>query len=290
MRCQPLSFPIWLAATAFMAVGMVGCATWKETPSSDAITKTAVGSVHENSKRVVLEVEFVNIDIDTKDLDESAALWQWIDETAIDSRTRQRLLANGIRVGFVANEDRFRQRLADATTDQDVVDAFLSKASVASDVSHGESRIPMRLGRRYELALKQPIEGSHVALVRLEGETVGRTLNNAQHFFAITATQADSQKQVQLRFRPEIQYGDTRQKWVSSDTAIRIDNRRETWSIAELDLNVTASERDTLVFAAATPVTGLGRTMLSGTGSDQSQQQVVVLVRVAQVPSAIDRL
>jgi hypothetical protein len=244
---------------------------------------------YEHKKRVILEVEFVNLAIHEDDIDQSASLWQWVDETAIDAAVRGRLLDNGVRVGLVANEERFRSRLADTATEQDVIEKFLSEASIASDVSHGELQIPMRLGRRYELPLRQPIEGSHVALVRINGETIGKTLHNAQYSFAITATQSNKQNEVRLRFRPEIQFGDTRQKWVSSDTAIRIDTRRDTWSIPELDLTMTASEGDTLVIAAATPITGMAKHMLTGTGSDRDTQQLVVLVHVAQVPTAVDQ-
>jgi hypothetical protein len=269
---------------------LVGCASWKEPTSTDAVFEKNLSRTIKNKKRVVLDVEFVNIAVDESDLDQTASLWQWVDESAIDAAMRRRLLDNGIRVGILANEERFRSRLADATTQQDVVEEFLSKASVASEISHGELKIPMRLGRRYELPLRQPIEGSHVALVRIDEETIGRTLSNAQYFFAITATRGNAQQQVRLRFRPEIQFGDTRQKFVSSGTAIRIDTRRDTWSIPELDLMMTASEGDTLVIAPKSPINGLARQMLTGAGPDHTRMQVVVLVRVAQVPSAVDQL
>lgn len=239
---------------------------------------------------MILEFEFVNIAVDDDDIDQSASLWQWIDETAVDPDLRRILLANGIRVGFVASEERFRQRLTDSTIEQDVVETFLSQASVASDVSRGKKRIPMRLGHRYELPLRQPIAGSHVALVRADGETIGRTLSNAQYFLAVTPTQASGIKQVDLRFRPEIQFGDARQKWTSSDTAVRIDTRRDVWSLPELDLTVTAKEHDTLVIAATSPAVGLAKHMLMGNDSNNDQEQVVILVRVAQVPSAVDKL
>lgn len=269
---------------------LAGCASWKEPTSSEPLFEQNVQHTFENKKRVVLEVEFVNIAVDESDRDQTASIWQWVDESAIEAAIRRRLVDNGLRAGFIANEERFRARLADATSQQDVVEAFLSKASVASDVSHGELKIPMRLGRRYELPLHQPIEGSHVALVRIDDETIGRTLNNAQYFFAITASRGNAPKQVRLRFRPEVQFGDTHQKWVSSDTAIRIDTRRDTWSISDLDLTTIASEGETLVIAPTSPLTGLAKHMLSGAGPDQSPMQVVLLVRVAQVPSAVDQL
>ncbi len=285
------SFPRFRCAwCAAIAVLVVGCASWKERPTRDPAVERNSGSVGENKKRVILEVEFVNIAVDADDIDQSASLWQWIDETAIDPDLRRKLLANGIRVGFVANDERFRQRLAKSTIEQDVVETFLNQASVASDVSRGEKQIPMRLGHRYELPLGQPIAGSHVALVRADGETIGRTLDNAQYFFAVTPTQASGVEQVDLRFRPEIQFGEARQKWTKSDAAVRIDTRRDVWSIPELDLTLTANKHDTLVIAATTPATGLAKHMLMGTDSNNDQEQVVIIVQVAQIPSAVDRL
>lgn len=284
------SFQFRLALVAFSVTLLSGCASWKEpSPVSDAFEQGRQ-QTYENKKRVMLEVEFVNVGVDEFDLDETASLWQWVDEAAIEASMRRRLIDNGIRVGFLANEERFRARLDDSKSEGDVVEEFLSKASVASEVSHGELKIPMRFGRRHELPLRQPMEGSHAALVRIEDQTIGRTLQNAQYFFAITATRGPSPQQVRLRFRPEIQFGDTRQKWVSSDTAIRIDSRRDTWSIPELDLTTTAQEGQTLVIAPTTPISGLARHMLTGAGPDHSEVQVIVLVRVAQVPTAAEQL
>lgn len=275
---------------AWIAVTVAGCASWNSgertaTGIDDALTK-----VQETTRRVMLEIEFVNVAMHDDAVDQSESLWQWVDETVIDAGVRGRLLANGVRVGVVANPHRFQARLDGLVPQQDVLDDFLSQASVASDLSHGNKRIGLRLGRRYELPLKQPISGDHVALVRLGEQTVGRTLSQAQHLFAITATSAESPEQIHLQFRPEIQHGDARQKWVSSDSAIRIDSRRETWSLPELDIDLTAAEQTTVVIAAAMPAMGLAKEMLTGVGADQKPQQVIMLATVTQIPSAIDEL
>lgn len=276
---------------AFAACPFAGCARWKDSVSHESnVSKAAatIGTFKESKNRVVVEVEFVNRIIDESDANED--LWQWVDETAIDSRVRQKLISNGIRSGFVSSEDRFRDHLQPADKTHDVVETFLAEASVASDVAHGSKRIPMRLGKRVELPLGQPIEGSHVAMLRVDGETVGQTLPNAQYLLALAATQADSANQIRLKIRPEIQYGDTKQKWVSSDTALRIDSRRETWSLPELDLNLVASEQDLIVLAPTRPLKGLAKRMLSGTGSDQEDEELYVLLRIVQIPSAVDQL
>ncbi len=249
-----------------------------------------VENVLEQRQRLVVEVDFVNSAIDSMDADQTAGMWQWVDETSIDAVLRQRLLDNGIRIGVVTNTERFRSRLDEFSIEQDVVEEFLNQASVASEVSHGQQRIPMRLGRRYELALRQPFEGSHVALVRDKGETIGRTLNNAQYFLAMTATESNAAQQIRLRIQPEIQYGAARQKWVSSDTAIRIDTRRETWSLDMLDIQLTAAAGDTIVIAPDTPTRGLASKMLIGNGTNQHEQQLIVLIHVAQVPTPADDL
>ena len=213
-----------------------------------------------------------------------------IDETAIDASARGRLIANGLRVGRVINIERFRRRVTDLKPDQDVVDQFLSNASIASEVSHNDQRIPMRFGRRYELPLHQPVEGEQVTMVRIDEQTIGRTLNDPQYLFAVTATAGKRASEISLQLRPEVQHGEMKHKWVSSDTALRIDARRETWSIDHLDLNLNAVEGDTFVVAATNPPIGLAAQMLVGTTPDQAPQQILVLIRVDQVPTPAEQL
>ena len=97
-------------------------------------------------------------------------------------------------------------------------------------------------------------------------------------------------QQVSLRLRPEIQHGSMRQRWVSSDTALRIDTRRETWSLKELDVNLAGVENDTFVIGSVAPAVGIGKQMLGGKSNDQTQQQVIMLIKLAQVPTPADRL
>ncbi len=267
-----------------------GCTTWSKRAGSDGSPARALTPVRESSKAVVLEVEFVPIAIDGVTADDMASLWQWVDEATFDSASRFAMSENGIRGGRLIHEERFRARLEKLKQSTGVVDQFLGQADVGSDVSHGVDRIPMRLGRRHELPLRQPTEGSHVTLVRIENETVGRTLENPQFLFAVTPTATRTSHEIQLRLRPEIQHGSMRQRWVSSDTALRIDTRRDAWSLKELDLNVIAAEGQTLVLAAETPLRGLGKQMFSGQSANQQPQQLVVLINVEQLPTIADNL
>lgn len=265
-----------------MLVG--GCANWKDDPG----VSRGLPTIRENPKSVILNVQFSPIRIEADDADDEASLWQWVDETSIDIGTRQKWMVNGLRIGRLINEERFRSRLRHMAPTQDVVDKFLHGASVASEVSHGGKRIPLRLGRRYELPLRQPIAGSHVALLRLGENTIGRSLVDPQYLLALTATPGKSAGLVNVALRPEIHHGETKQEWISSDSALRIDTRRETWSIAQLDVEFTGTKGDTFVIAGGHPSTGLARQMLAGESADHSPLEVVVLIRVEQIPDASD--
>lgn len=207
------------------------------------------------------------------------ALWQWVEETRIDAGQRRRLLANGIRVGLVTNQDQFRRRLQDRTVESGALDQFLSEAAIQSELSAGVERLPLRYGRRYELPLRQPLAGMSVTLVRSDNQTAGRTLLRPQHLLAITPHRTETAGQVRLHLRPEIQHGDLKQQWITSDSALRIDARRETWSLTELDLNASLAEGEILVISAATPFTGLGAEMFVGTAADGADQQVLLLIQ-----------
>ena len=270
-----------------------GCAGWTERTTDKLLEKPAIPKLNESKRSLILNVQFIPIEVDETSPDEIQSLWQWIDETHLDVEKRRQLVENGIRVGRVVRDERFRQRLAtmtNLTPDAGVVDQFFAQADIASEVTHGDRRIPMRMGSRYELPLRQPIEGSHTSMVRANGKLVGRTLVDPQYLFAVTPTSGSNVKEVQLRLRPEIQHGSMRQRWVSSDTALRIDTRRESWSIEELDLKLVGTENDTFVIGATTPRRGLGKQLLGGKGSDNSQQQVLVLITLAHVPLPSEQL
>lgn len=298
---------VLIATHMLLAAG--GCRTWtksgSEVFSNQNNQVTGVTPQRSfNRKRVILEIEFINssaantpvpVDGDSIDQDSDnpaldASLWQWVDETCIDPSTRQNMLRNGIRVGLVNNEEEFRNRLNEDEQERDLVETFLAEASIASDLAHGSQSMPMRLGRRYELPLRQPFEGSHVAMIREGDELIGKTMQNAQYVLALTSSRGKTPDQIELKLHPEIQHGDTVRKWVSSDTALRIDSRREAWQLECLNLHLNAKEGDLLVIAPTQPLRGLAKHMLSGIGQDNQQEQLILLIRVSQIPTLIDEL
>jgi hypothetical protein len=285
--------------TALLLMTAVGCTTWGRTASqlnAEANDQVAESTSQRsfNRKRVTLDVEFINApspDLTTsRESSFESTVWQWVDETRIDPSLRTHMIRNGIRVGLINNEEEFRKAVGTQEEDRDLVETFLAEASIASDLAHGSQSMPMRLGRRYELPLRQPLEGSHVAMLREGNELIGKTMQNAQYVLALTSSRGKTPEQIELRIQPEIQHGDTVQKWVSSDTALRIDSRRESWQLACLNLNLNVHEGDLIVIAPTQPLCGLAKHMLSGIGSDNQDEQLIILIRVTQIPTLIEEI
>ncbi|TWU44118.1 hypothetical protein Q31b_16530 [Novipirellula aureliae] len=271
-----------------MASAMAGCASWIDRSNGNSTPHSShrqLTSSSEGSRSIVIDVAFHPIEPEFVDEDRIASLWQWVDEMVIEPAQRERLAANGLRVGKVIRQDQFESRLSDMSGPQDVVDMFLSEADVASEVSHGVNRIPMRLGKRYELPLRQPRSGSHVTLVSRNQTTIGKTLQDPQYLLAITPTKSVMEGQVLVRCRPEVQHGNTQHKWVSSESALRIDSSRETWSLDYLDINFEAAEGDVFLISGSYPSFGLGKEMMTGKSVDNVEQQVVVLLKISKLPS-----
>lgn len=265
---------------------VTGCNSW--TSRSSDYTKPNLPQLSESSKSMVLEVEFLPIEANLAQTDGLASLWQWADETVLENQIRKDWLNNGLRIGRVLDEQKIRQQLDVIRSSETAVDQFLVKAKVASDVGHGVERVPMRWGRRYELPARQPLAGERVTLLRLNEQTTGQTLTDPQFLFAMTATPGIYPKQASLRLRPEIQHGHMKQKWVSSDNALRMDHRRDTWSLKELEWELTGKEGDMFIISGVLPIRGVGGQMLSGISADQKEHLVVLLLKLAKVPAVTE--
>lgn len=309
---SPVARPLCrLSSIVVIAIGVAGCATWSDRGERDASrVDVSNGSAKrqggkswlsrpDSSSAVSIDAEFFAAPIEvngTGDPEASqeefeASVWQWVDETAIGLATRRRYQANGLRVGRVVQVDRFRKAIGRrAGVGADVINEFLREAEIASPLSQGNRTLPMRYGRRYEIPLHQPRPGTQVCLLREDRDLVGRTLSNAQLLLGLAVGQGAEAGEIELSVRPEIRHGDARQSFVSSDSAIRIDTRREVWSLETLDLSARLAAGDAIVISTTSPPVGLGRQMLTDDSPGRGREQLFVLLKVKQVPGPSDRL
>jgi len=298
-------------STACVFVGLLGCtsldSSWGDN-SQTTLKPTGLPAPKLDAGSTILEVAFVSIVIEKPTLDPVSTgnetgellandetdrktvrdgveeVWRWIDETAISPEARTTLNLNGLRAGRVHTQSEFERALnAIRRSSRDDAARLLDAAAVGSDISHASERIPCRMGRRIELPVRQPGSGDISTLVSIGGVTIGRTLNTPQPLFAITLQPNDSSG-IRLRMQPEIQFGAMRQTWVGSDSALRIDSRRESWVMDELAFELAVAAGGTVVVGASHPSLGLGEQMFTGTTADGEVDHVLAVVRVAQLP------
>ncbi len=313
----------WLNwGTLFASViTIAGCAPWSDR-SATTSSKSPLTALSNDARAATIEVKFIpillsetaqnltavspsadapsdpiwatlrsNISSDTSSpSDRVQSLWQWVDETGIEPELRRRLSENGLRIGRVIEQERFQNRLQEMTPVLDPVESFMANASVATESSQGQQRIQMQLGRRKELPVRNPTRGNEVALVRLNGETIGQTVEDPQYLFAMTATSGRVSGELRLQLRPEIQHGAMKQTWVGVDTAMRIDQRRSVWSLEDLEIDLTGAQGDLFVISSLESSTGLGRQMFWGSMPDGSVQHTLLLVKFDHIPTSVDKL
>jgi hypothetical protein len=297
------------AIIAGFAVSMgVGCAAFKSDWKDDVTTSNRpvqLVSPKIDSGSVGLDVSFVSILAEKSPPTQSKRLagqpgatagetearsgveevWRWIDETIIEPKVRAELRLNGLRVGRVHTHSEFGRALAEIRRlPQDQAAKLLASAAVGSDVTQASRRIPCRIGKRYELPVRQPAVGQVATLVSLGGQTIGKTLDAPQPMFAVTMQPSDTTS-VRMKLQPEIQYGAMKQTWVSNDSALRIDNRRDSWSMPDLGFEVQAVAGAVLVIGAVMPPHGLGQQMFTGKTADGDTDHVLMLIHVADLPS-----
>ena len=282
----------------FTLLGLVllgGCTSWSrwggrgEEGSGDRVPVLPLRKI---TRSIELESRFIQIRFDPAEPDQLQSIWQWVDETVLPSDVRKVLQSNGLRIGKATQDERLVRRLEalQAGESADVVDQFLSSASVSSHQSEGTKAIPMRIGKRYELPVRLPIQGDQVVMVDDEPQPVGRTLRDPQFLLAITPQTGPSAAEIRLRIRPEIQHGEMRQDWVQGDAALRIDVRRQSWSLDSMEHELVGGEGDLFVIGETPERKGIGKAMLGGKNVDQMEQQTVLLVRIANIPRPSEKL
>lgn len=273
-----------------------GCSTWTknaswskpaptsdESASADTLKGRSVRQVRHQPGSVVLQADFVTFSW-PENPDAWASIWQWADETPIDPDVRHRWAENGLRVGWVKDNERLHRRLASLSPESTVVDEFMKQAEVSGDASGLDQSIPMRLGTRYELTVCPALAGEHTILASLGGSLVGQTMAAPQPVFSMFAEPGDLDQTIRLAIQPEIQHGNMRQSFTPSRAGVRLDHRRDSWVLNELQLVAQLSEGDTILVTPTSAPMGLGQTMLTQENLQRQPTCTAMKLTVQSIP------
>jgi hypothetical protein len=261
----------------------LGCASWHGEADTMSLERALPPPKRETGS-AILEIAFISIGKHA----EVEQLWRETDQTLLPTELRHDWERNGMRIGKVQKTLDFENQLSRIRRQPEETASAMEATDVHSDLSHQSRRITCRVGKRYELPVRQPSPDQQTVLVRLGNETRGRTLARSQPLFALRATSADVHS-IALSLRPEVQHGDMRQTWVGSDAALRLDNRRESWNLDELTTEVRLEKGAVLVVGGVDPPLGIGRLMFTGLTAEGDEDRVLMILRVAELPELTSR-
>ena len=262
------------ATLAGLCLAMAGCAPFAKMPDPGT---SALPPAKMSSDSVVLEVAFAHqMASDDKSY---AAIWQQADEQHFSTELREKLFANGLRVGV------FNQSLpAELRTLLDGKEEWLEQR--AEDVSTTDTETPRtqrrmqcRHGRRAKVVVSKTYDS--LSLLTYEhGQVHGRLVEKAQCLFGLKPY-LEGDGRVRLDLTPEVEHGELKSQWVGQEGSLLQRIGRERLVLDELRFQATLAPGQVLLVSTTPDIKGLGERCFVETAGGTNQRTLLV-VRVAQ--------
>ncbi len=230
-------------------------------------------------------LEIVSVRIPPGEGEIAGQVWDEVDEQGLPPELRRRLAKNGFRAGLIGGQVpavlakllQLSDRPAPAGEP-----AQVAAADVQASPRVARRHLQTRAGQRNEIVASGIHERLPVLLSE-SGRLGGQTYEQAQGIFALVA---DPQPggQVRLELTPELHHGQSRQQWVGSQAAWRLEAGRPKRVFDDLRISALLSPGWMLLVGPRTDSAGsLGHSFfLEGTDRDARPEQKLILVRLCQ--------
>ena len=253
----------------------VGCAKWASRRQPTVELPLARPTMSNDS--VALDMIFVRVSVDDPDFNE--AIWQDIDEQALDAGARRRWAEHGFRVGLVGSRipSALERLLPLGTVSADSVE---QRPDLNEEQPVVYRHLQTRKGRRSEV-LASPVYEQLPLLLPDGDEVVGRTYSQAQGVFALFGTpQGDGR--VHLKLVPELHHGEKLGRLVYGEGRVRIEPGRARKVFEDLAIDTELAPGQMLLLTYDDARGGsVGRRFFTDDTSG-SPQRKLLLIRIAQ--------
>ena len=218
---------------------------------------------------VVLEVGFARVP--RHDPEWFDKLWAELDEQHFSADHRQRLLANGLRCGLAGEQIPEILRVA-LQRDESIPIADPNSVTAQSAIR----RLHLRPSSRSELITSA--ENRSLTVLIDDGQSInGHQFETAQVLFAIQTKRAKSGR-AEVELTPEVQFGQTKQRYVGQDGAFVLQAKRDNRVFGDLKIEDVLVPGQTLVITCDGPDKSLGGNAFQ---SEDGDTQKLLLVRLA---------
>jgi len=235
-------------------------------PAEQSATKPSV------DRTLLLELLFVRYAEHDTVLREE--LWQYCDEQMLPTDVRQRLAANGLRVGLVTTH--LPAHLADRLTASAAALADPA-ATLATDAAVSRRVLRLLPGRRGEILTETGIP--ELVLFQHDADGVsGQTFHDASPLVAVRARPV-ADRRITIEASPEIKHGPIEKSWVGEDGMFRLETGQQRHRLEQLRFNVTLPPEGMLVVGSAgdDATTAGGCLLRDRDGGDCGDRRLVIL-------------
>lgn len=266
----------------------MGCARWNRpswtVPEKNEDSQATTLPLHTSAAPDTVSVETVLVRFDEQHTEELDKAWLGADESVIDIQQRKLLDLNGIRVGVIRGDlpKEILQQLELSRSQQrtDVEEQL----GLASDSDSRARLLSCRGGKRKELLIRRENQQPLSVVTTIGGSVSGHQFVRASALFALTMyPQTDGTAITELI--PEIQYGDARQNFISGEFGMRQELRRDSKLWKQLKIRTTLATNEVLMVSTTAPSKALGHAFFRTENSQQIEEQIVLLIRLASTSS-----
>ena len=226
-------------------------------------------------------IESILVRLSSLESQRISELWSAADEQVIAPELRLHLDANGLRVGKFSGHLPLLAEQWLASQSKRVDEDPMEQAGIASDVSGFTQIWRCRADQRKAVTVRNLPHDSITLFYNDQGFR-GGVYTSPQFLFGLFA-KPSGQRSAKLLLRPELEYGQTRRVVVAKDSAIRTEERRESivWNSLAIDLQLQLG--DCLMVGGTSEPRGLGEHFFRTRSKEGETQNVVLLLRVAEL-------
>lgn len=259
---------------------LCGCAQWTGRTTEVEPTKASLPTLKIRPDSIVVEATVIRLPPHV--VEQLPELWRSVDETIVNIEQRHRLERNGLRAGVLVGDfpALLRQHLGDRQTDE--ATGTLEMAGLASDANSLARRLQCRAGRRKELVVRSEISKPINVFTSLDGTHVsGETFHRATTLFDLRAI-PNPDGSARITLTPEIQHGELRQAYVSSDFGVRPELRRDQVIWKDLTIDATMREGQVLIVAGSQPPRCVGQAFFVSNNADRGHDHLILAIRLSE--------
>ena len=193
-----------------------------------------------------IELEVIFVRIPPRDQEATAALWQEVDELAIDAKFRRELRKNGFRVGIIGTQiPKEVQTILQNAHRAGTGNISLEELGDLQSTHAITRKLFLQPGQQSEL-LASSIQKEFQMLEMHDGALVGQTLHDGQAQFVAEILDGQDERIV-LRLTPEVHFGEFHNEYVPGEGMFRLNTSRDKKRLGRLQLDANLDQGQILI-------------------------------------------